>query len=425
MNHSASEPWRLYSESRRWVYLCVIFLVTLSAYVDRNVVAIILEPIKAEFRVSDAMLGLLTGGAFAIFYATLGMPIARWADRGDRRLVLALSIAVWSLMTMLCGLSQSFWQLAAARIGVGAGEAGAAPPAQSLLVDYFPPTQRARAFGVYLTASTAASLLTMTLGGQVVQAFGWRALLLLAGAPGLMLALLARMILKEPRCILGVAQSGRGEALRPALRALLGKRSYRNILVGFTLYCLIAYGVLVFLVSFTVRVHGFSVAKAGLIVGLVTGAGSLLGNLVGGILTDRLAARDVGRLTLIPGWGLTAACPVMLGVFATPAVPWMLALLFAGFCMILAVAPAFYAALHAVRGSARRATALAIALFCGNVIGFSLGPLITGSLSDWFSRSMGPAQGLRLSLLFMMTLFMPSGFFLLRATKSLRVELEA
>src|ERR1700678_1577319 len=121
---------------------------------------------------------------------------------------------------------------------------------------------------------------------------------------------------------------------------------------------------MVFLVSFIVRAHGFSVAKAGLVVGLVTGAGSLLGNIVGGVLTDRLAARDVGRLTLIPGWGLTAACPVMLGVFATPAVPWMLSLLFIGFFMILAVAPAFYAALHAVCGSARRATAVAVAVFC-------------------------------------------------------------
>jgi MFS family permease len=161
----AAKSWDLYSGRQRSAYLLVLFLVGTSNYVDRNIIGVLLEPIKREFGVSDTMLGLLSGLSFALFYATLGIPVARWADRGDRRFIITISLTVWSLMTVLCGMAQNFWQLALARVGVGMGEAGAIPPAQSLIADYYPPDRRAKAIGIYMMCSMA---------GYVIDAQGKR-----------------------------------------------------------------------------------------------------------------------------------------------------------------------------------------------------------------------------------------------------------
>ena len=176
-----SKPWNYYTNRNRRTFSFVLFLVGTSNYVDRNIIGVLLEPIKKEFLVSDTMLGVLSGISFALFYATLGIPIARWADRGDRKLVITLCLGIWCAMTALCGLASTFWQLVAVRFGVGAGEAGAIPPAQSLLADYYPPTQRARAIGFFSMSSSAGYAIGLIFGGYVAQHYGWRAAFLSVG----------------------------------------------------------------------------------------------------------------------------------------------------------------------------------------------------------------------------------------------------
>ena len=198
-NLGATHPWDLYSGKQRWVFLTVLFLVSTSNVVDRQIVTVLLEPIKAEFGVSDTMLGLLSGLAFALFYVTLGIPIARLADSKNRKLIVGTAITVWSIMTALCGAAQSFFQLALARVGVGAGEAGAVPPSQSLLADYFPPERRSLALAVFFLSAAAGNVLGLIVGGQVADAYGWRWTFVIFGLPGLLLALIVWVVLDEPR----------------------------------------------------------------------------------------------------------------------------------------------------------------------------------------------------------------------------------
>src|ERR1700687_414023 len=264
-------PWDLYTSRDRGKFLVVIFLVTMSNYVDKNVIGVLLEPIKNEFHVSDTLLGLLSGISFALFYATLGIPVARWADRGDRKLIITLSLAIWSLMTALCGMATTFWLLVLARFGVGAGEAGAIPPAQSLIADYYPPARRAWAIGISVVAASAGYILGLVLGGYIAQHYGLRPAFITFGLAGFLIVPLTHFVLKEPRHlpefrILAEA----GESIATALRLLFAKPAYRYVLAGIVIYFLMAYGAFVFLVSAMIRIHGVTVGEAGAIFGGVS-----------------------------------------------------------------------------------------------------------------------------------------------------------
>ena len=167
-------------------------------HIDRQILLILVEPIKTDLEVSDSAIGLLTGFGFAIFYATFGIPIAMWADRGNRRNILALSLATWSGMTALSGLAQNYWQLLLARMGVGVGEAGGTPPATSMIADLYAPKERAFALGIYTSGIGLGILAGFVIGGYVYQAFGWRVAFFVAGVPGLLLALIVRLTVREP-----------------------------------------------------------------------------------------------------------------------------------------------------------------------------------------------------------------------------------
>lgn len=413
------------SSRRRLACLVVLFLVATASHVDRHIVAVILEPIRAEFGVSDARLGILSGLSFAIFYVTLGIPVARWADRGDRRFIIVAALVTWSAFTALCGAAQTFWQLALARVGVGAGEAGAIPPGQSLLADYYPPAERSRAMAVFTLAATAGYLLGLSVGGWYVERYGWRATLVAAGLPGLLLALVARVVLVEPR---GGRRSGapsRGESLRTVFATLAAKRCYVLIVASMILYMLLAYGALVFTASFLVRVHHLTIGQAGGTYGAVTGAGAALGMLLGGVLTDRLAARDLTWLCRLPAIGLVLAWPFHVLAYLAPSVPTMMTALFFGVIATSSAVPAQYSALHAVCGSTRRAMAVAVAFFFMNLLGMGLGPVIAGALSDALAARHGAGEGLRYAIVAMLTMFLPSGVLMWRAARHLPHEVEA
>ena len=405
--------------------LAVLFLVSTSNYVDRNIIGVLLEPIKHEFRVSDTRLGLLTGFSFAIFYATLGIPVARLADRGNRQLVITVSLVVWSVMTAGCGLARSFLQLALARIGVGVGEAGALPPAQSLIADYYPPARRGKALGTFMMSATAGYLLGVVGGGQIAQAFGWRMAFLVVGLPGLALGLLTHFSLDEPRRRPAFAvREAETESLRGSIRSLLAKTSFVDMLISMVLYFLLAYGVLVFSISFLVRTYGATVGDASAAYGVSQAVTSVVGSYFGGALVDRMARKNVVWLARVPGILLLLSWPIHELAVAVPSYWGAIGLFAVGNLLLSGAAPAQFAAFHAVCGSKRRAMSVAVVFFFANLIGTGFGPLVTGRLSDTFSPSMGPALGLRYALMAVLIFFLPCGWYMMRSGKNLERDLE-
>lgn len=414
-----------FTRRRRGWCLFVLFLIGASNYADRNIVGVLLEPIRHEFQVSDMQLGLLSGLSFALFYATLGIPVALWADRGNRKLIITIALTFWSAMTALCGAAHTFWQLLAARVGVGVGEAGAIPPAQSLLADYYPPAERGRALGIFMTSSTGGYVLALVFGGWVAQNYGWRAAFVAVAAVGLLVAPLAHFVLREPRAERkNQASAVTTESLVDAVRSLATKPSYRLVVLGIVLYFLVAYGALVFTVSFLIRSHGLNVAQAGALTGAIHVIGALVGSVGAGVLSDRLARREVGAPARVAACCLLLAAPSYWLALMTSSAVLMAIALTAGSIMLHASVPAQYASLHTVCGSKRRALAVAVAFFFANLIGLGLGPLLTGVISDGFAVSHGTADGLRYAIVCMFAVLIPTSLVMFRAAHRIRADVE-
>jgi MFS family permease len=416
--------WGQYRPAQRWGYLFILFLVCLSNYIDRQVMSVLLEPIKQEFEASDTQMGLLTGFAFAATYAVLGIPIARWADRGDRRIVITVSLAVWSAATVACGFAKTFPILVLTRLGVGVGEAGAIPPAQSLIADYFAPSQRARALSLFMSASAFGYLAAFVGGTYIAAEYGWRWAFIALGAPGLLLCLTAMFGLSEPRAYLERMEQVASESLMTALRLLARKRSYVLINVSMVLYFLVAYGAVTWLPAYLQRVLELDLVKIGAMFGIASMGATLVGTLVGGWVTDWVGKKDSGALARVPGIALIAVAPIYQLMMWTDDIRAFIFLSFVGGLGLGAAIPAMFAALHVVCGSARRSVAVAIAFFFSNLLGLGFGPLITGALSDMFTAAYGPV-GLRYALMIAFAMLVPTGVVLCWAALSLEHDAEA
>jgi len=394
------------------VFLGVLFLASTLSYADRLIVTVLLEPIKHEFQVSDAMLGALSGLCFAIFYASFGIPIARWADRGNRRSVITVALAVWSMMTALCGIAQNFWQLAVARIGVGAGEAGAIPAAQSLIADYFPPERRATALSILTSASALGSLLGIGAGGYIAATHGLRTAFVLAGLPGLGLAFVARFTLDEPRqraAPIHHSESSQ-EPIQHTVEQLSRKPSFQYALAGCLVYFFAVNGGLAFIPSFLMRVLQASQTQVSTTYGVVSALASLLGTLGGGWWADRLARGDIRWLAWLPAMACVLTAPLYVWAFTVDDLrPFMAINVVAYACAAGGVTPIF-AAIHSICGSRRRAMAIALILFSATLFGSGLGPLAAGICSDALTAVYG-VDGLRYTLMMMMTLLVLSAVF--------------
>jgi MFS family permease len=326
-------------------------------------------------------------------------------------------------MTVFCGLAHTFVQLAAARIGVGAGEAGAIPPAQSLIADYFPPERRASAIGVFMAAATAGYLLCFWVGGSVAAVYGWRAAFLMAGIPGLLLAVTVRLGLAEPRLRPGMhSVRVERESLRESLLRLKSKRSFVHALIGVQFYSLMTYGALIFVPSYLIRVQHVSLAEVSVAYGATMAIGSVIGTLLGGWVADRLSRRDVRWLAWLAAVVCGVAGPVYMVALSLDSFWVFLVLAFVGATLLSGGMPPVYTAIHAVCGSARRATAIAVVLFSGTV-GGSVGPLATGAISDALSKVYG-ADGLRYSLILMMSLLVAAGGCFYLFGRAMPIDLE-
>lgn len=380
----------------RTYVLLILTLVYTFNHVDRQILVTLLEPIKADLGLKDSQLGLLTGLAFAAFYATLGIPVAMWADRGNRRNIIALALTVWSGMTALSGLAQNFYHLLLARMGVGVGEAGGTPPATSIIADLYPPEQRAQALGVYTTGIGFGIMIGYILGAFVYAHYGWRVAFFVAGIPGLLLALLVRFTLKEP--MRGLSDAYKQDAadapgLDETLKFILGQSSYLWLLAGCLLICIQANAYVAFISSHLQRFYGLTPADVSLPLGLMIGGVGGVGAIVLGRVCDRLSRRDLRWRPWIIAACAAIALPFsymfLQAATVNQAYLWNLVPSFIG----LIYASIAYTASQELVKLRMRAFASAFTLFCLTLIGIGCGPWIAGGLSDYFL-----AQGMDKSL---------------------------
>jgi predicted MFS family arabinose efflux permease len=347
-------------------------------FVDRQLLTILAGPIAKDLQLSDTELGLLTGPAFALFYTSAGIPIARWADVGVRRSIIALALAVWSGMTALTALAQSLAHVALARLGVGIGEAGGSPPAHSLISDLFPPERRASALAIYALGVPFGGALGNLLGGQLGEAYGWRTTFVAIGLPGLALALLVRLTLREPPR----THAPNRESIAVALRFMVRRRAFVHMASGAALLAFSGYGTGAFLPLFLGRVHGLSLGEIGLWLGALGLGGGGLGTYLGGAIADRLGAGDVRWYLRMPALASLLSVPFVSFFYLWPDGREALLLSIPSTVLgIMYLGPTFAMTQSLVRPDAR-ALAASILLFIINAVGLGLGPWFVGALSD-------------------------------------------
>jgi MFS family permease len=387
----------------------LLFVVYVCNFVDRQILAIVIEPIKKEFGLHDWQLGMLSGLAFAAFYSTLGIPIARLADRRSRVNIISISIVAWSAFTALSGLAKNFWHLLFARIGVGIGEAGCSPPAYSLISDYFEPKKRATALSIYSMGVYGGSAIGLLVGGLIAGEYGWRVAFFAVGLPGLLIALVLKLTVREPPrgwSDPGGADRGEPPPLEWVMGDLWAKKSFRHLSFAAGLHAFVSYGISTFYSPFFIRVHRMSVTEIGTWLAAVIAIGGLAGTFLGGAACDRYFARtqDLRWYVWIPAITLVIVVPFGLTVYSWP--EKYSALIMLGFYIVFAAAylgPSI-ATTHRLVGVRERALASAFLLLIINFIGLGLGPLFTGLLSDGFKylllsngaeTSVAVADGLR------------------------------
>jgi MFS family permease len=401
---------------RSYVLVVLVIVYTFN-FIDRQIVGILAVPIKAELRLSDSQLGLMGGLAFALFYTLLGIPIARLADKVSRTGIMTAALALWSLMTAVCGLTQNFAQLFLARMGVGVGEAGGVAPAYSLICDYFPTKERARALSVYSFGIPIGAALGIVLGGFITSLMSWRMAFFIVGLAGLLLTPLLKFTVREPRR--GALDFVRADhdhastaAAPPSLLeviALLGRRpSFWGLSLGAACASMMGYGLFFWAPSFLVRSFHLSLLHASLAYGGLVLVGGLIGIWFGGVLADRYGEKRRAMYAFIPATAFVATVPFYVaGVlsttlwvsFAVLLVPTALGLVWLG--------PVLAAVQHLVPGN-MRATASALFLFINNLIGIGLGTALIGIVSDLMRVRFG-AESLRYAIL------AGTGFYLMAA----------
>lgn len=379
-----------------WWALALLSAASFFNYLDRMVIAVLVEPMKRDLGLTDTQMGLVSGLAFALLYATAGLPLARLADRGARVRLLAACVAAWSLMTALTGQVRNFLELFLVRMGVGIGEAGCVPASHSLIADLFPPERRALALGIFQAGGLVGLTVGLAIAGWLADTHGWRTALLVLGLAGLPLAALLALGLAEPPRT-GQAGPAPAERALAAVRALLGRPVFRHVLLGISVGAFAAYGKAQWYPAFYVRSHGLGLTEIGLYGSLASGLGGILGILAGGALMVRLAPRDPRYELWLPMAGYLVAIPFALLTLLAP--HWPLAFT-AQFLAIFFGASGGGASLAALQGQAephRRATAAALMLILSSLIGLGLGPVAVGFLSDRLEPRLG-ADSLRAAL---------------------------
>lgn len=382
-----------------WYVVILLALVNLINYVDRMALAVLAPLIKADLHLSDSQLGLLTGFAFAVFYAICGIPIARWADRASRRDIIALALITWSAMTALTGASQHYLHLLCARIGVAAGEAGSWSPGAALICDYVPLKKRPSMLSVHSFGIYAGILTGMAVTGWLGVTVGWRWTFLVLGLPGLLLALVVRLTLREPkRGQLDAASNETILSFSQTMASLWRCHTYRFLVFWYVANGFVGYGFNQWWPSFYERTFDMNLSTIGVYLGVAFGGGAGAGVLLGGLLANWISLRDV-RKPLFFGAGATGlSLPTAMGSLFVSSVELSISLLLlTSILWGVSIGP-IVAAQTSVVPARVRSTAGGINIFFTSVLGFGLGPFVVGVLSDVFAPSLG-SESLRYALL--------------------------
>jgi len=381
----------------RYYVLGLLTIVYALNFLDRTIFNVLIEPIKKEFALSDTMMGLLAGFGFVLFYSLCGIPIARIADRINRRNIVAAAFAFWSAMTFLCGMAQSVTTLTLARIGVGVGESAGTPASQSIIADLFNKNERPRALGIYAIGTYLGVFLGYFIGGYVNQHYGWRMAFFAAGLPGIALAAVLWLTVSEPRRG-AQAETFTPEPLGPTLRFLVSQQSFVIVLIGFWLTTFTNYATAVWIPPFLARVHHLSSAEIGTYAGTFKGLCGMAGTLVGGLVVAQISRRDDRWKLWAPAIMSGLAGPVFALCFLTDSFALMVAALALGsFLVGFHLGPIFAMAQTVARPS-MRALASAIILLTATCFGQGVGPLVVGALNDVLKADFG-VDAVRYSLL--------------------------
>ena len=401
MNPTEEEKAAAITPAYRSYALSLFLLVYIINFVDRQIFGILIEPIRLEIDLSDTQLGLLGGIAFAIFYTFAGIPIARWADVGVRKNIVALALVIWSVMTMFTSTAKGFGTLLIARVGVGIGEAGCSPPIHSLISDMYPEEERATALSTYALGIPIGAAIGTLLGGWIGEYFGWRMAFMVVGLPGIIVAIVVFFTVREPPR--GHSEPDHVQVqkdlvpLADTLRFLWSLRAFRHLSFAGALHAFVGYGVGLFIPAFFMRVHGFGLAETSTYLFLI-GLTGIIGTYLGGYLGDRMGKKDKRWYMGIPGIATIISVPFAV-LFYTTGDP-MLAIVLAIPGAILGpmyLGPTF-AMTQTLVPPAMRSTASAILLFVLNLIGLGLGPVFAGFLSDTLRPGYGE-ESIRYSLL--------------------------
>jgi predicted MFS family arabinose efflux permease len=387
-------------------------------FMDRQIMNILAESVKVALKLADWQLGLLTGLAFAVLYSAVGIPVARLADRVNRPLLLSIALTTWCSFTVFSGLAMTFGQMLLARIGVGAGEAGGTPTSHSLVSALTTPKNRASAFAFISLAQPFGALLGLAVGGLIADALGWRLAFMIVGAPGLFVALLLLLTVRDPQERVLLSRT----APLSAFREIRQTKTFWWVVAGCTCTSFVVYGHGAFYGSIFMRQYKAELAMlapglgplgvVGLILGVVKGLGGAAGTIAGGYIAERLAKRDVRSYCTVPAVALMLCAPSFALVLVAPsAVMAALLLVLPSFLGAIMYGPS-YAMVQTLVRPESRATASAVFLFIVNVVGLGLGPLIIGVLSDSLSPALGAANGLKWAMIAVTPVFLfGAGFF--------------
>lgn len=396
---SSDQPFRATQAYGKYV-LVLLLVVAVVNYADRYMLGILLPAIKSDLDLSDTQIGFITGVAFTLLYAFLGIPIARLADQNSRKKIIAVALAAWSVMTCMCGLAQSFMQLAIFRVLVGVGEAGCTPPSHSLISDYYSLAKRTSALAIFGLGSPLGAFVGFLVGGWLAEAIGWRLTLIVFGAPGLILALIVYLTLRDPPRghADGIAKIDDTPEMLSAFKTFAGKPTFWHMILGGSMYGLIMIAVLIWIPSFFVRAHGLDVATVGTWLAFTNGIPHALGVLAGGFFADRLSKYGLRAPIYLCVFAQLAAAPfyavVLLWPTPTGAFLWLIIPSFVGVMQ----GPVLYATVQAISSVQSRAFAAAFMILIINLISGIIGPQLVGIVSDLLVERVGNAS-LGISLL--------------------------
>jgi MFS family permease len=392
--------------------LFILMVVYVFNFIDRQILNILQEPIKADLGLSDTQLGALTGLSFALIYCIAGIPVARLADATNRKTVTVGSLAIWSGFTAVCGLAGNYWHLLGARLGVGLGEAGGSPPAHAMLSDLYEKEKRGRALAIYSSGLYFGTLLGYVLGGWISDAMTWREAFFVVGIPGVLFAIVVWVTIREPiRGLSGLKPSTDSVTFIQSFARLWKLKSFRFYSLATGAGTFVTYGISNWMPPFLTRSHGewsmpelqsffgfctpgdiaacveMSRTEIGLFYGILAGIGGAIGTIGGGYLADKFGAKDRRWFLWVPMWGKLLAGPFFIGCLLAPTAELSLILYFPGIIMAAAYLGPSLAITHHLVPPSMRAMSSAVLFFILNILGLGTGPLVVGLISDWLTAN--------------------------------------